>query len=64
MPIYEFRCARCGEEFEALLPIGSAAPRCPSCGAERSERLISRIAGRVVAGAACACGGSCSCSAN
>jgi putative FmdB family regulatory protein len=41
VPIYEYRCAECEHAFEELAPIGAPAPACPSCGAERSERLLS-----------------------
>ena len=40
MPIYEYLCKACGRQFEALVR-KSDAPRCPSCGAEDLERLIS-----------------------
>jgi putative FmdB family regulatory protein len=40
MPIYEYRCRRCGHEFEALVR-GSAAPGCPSCQSQDLERLLS-----------------------
>ncbi len=42
MPIYEYRCASCGHEFEELTSIGAAAPPCPSC-AGASERLLSGL---------------------
>ncbi|HEV3399585.1 MAG TPA: zinc ribbon domain-containing protein [Actinomycetes bacterium] len=35
MPLYEYRCTDCGEEFEALVPAGRAdAEPCPDCGSE------------------------------
>lgn len=40
MPIYEYRCAKCSNEFE-LLVRGSATPKCAKCGSERVERLLS-----------------------
>jgi putative FmdB family regulatory protein len=40
MPIYEYSCKGCGHEFEALVR-GSDVPRCPACGAEDLERLLS-----------------------
>jgi putative FmdB family regulatory protein len=40
MPIYDYRCAGCGAEFEALVR-GAAAPVCPSCGSAEPERLPS-----------------------
>jgi putative FmdB family regulatory protein len=45
VPIYEFRCESCGHRFEELVGshVGTdeSSVRCPKCGAERVERLIS-----------------------
>ncbi len=41
MPIYEFRCTACGSRFEELVPVGGSAERCPACGAEAPERVLS-----------------------
>jgi putative FmdB family regulatory protein len=45
VPIYEFRCESCGHSFEELVgsPVGTeeSSVRCPECGAERVERLVS-----------------------
>jgi putative FmdB family regulatory protein len=45
MPIYEFRCDQCGQRFEELVGshVGLKAEevRCPACGRNRVERLIS-----------------------
>jgi putative FmdB family regulatory protein len=40
VPLYEYRCAACGHEFEALVAIG-ATPDCPRCGSASLERLLS-----------------------
>ena len=40
MPLFDFRCRACGEEFEALVRTGVAAA-CPACGATDLERLLS-----------------------
>jgi putative FmdB family regulatory protein len=46
MPIYEFRCASCEKEFEALIPLARVDDAtCPSCGAGKPRRLMSVIAG-------------------
>ncbi|HTR20090.1 MAG TPA: zinc ribbon domain-containing protein [Gemmatimonadales bacterium] len=40
MPIYEYRCAKCGHEFSETMPIsehGSRRPTCPKCGARNVE---------------------------
>ncbi|HEY8655116.1 MAG TPA: zinc ribbon domain-containing protein [Candidatus Limnocylindria bacterium] len=45
MPIYEYRCDRCGTTFDRLVRLSAAdLPRCPSCGADAAQRLVSRIA--------------------
>ena len=40
MPIYEYRCASCGAEFEALVR-KSKAPACSTCGSTALERRFS-----------------------
>ena len=47
MPIYEYRCASCGTDFELTRPIsqsGDPAP-CPSCG-KPAQKLISSFASK------------------
>lgn len=43
MPIYEYVCRGCGEEFETLVRAG-ASPECPSCGATELEKKLSVFA--------------------
>lgn len=43
MPLYEYRCEHCGQEFEELI-LGEEKVVCPSCGTEAVLRLISRPA--------------------
>jgi putative FmdB family regulatory protein len=40
MPIYDFSCTACGNEFEALVR-GSKTPACPKCNSEQLERKMS-----------------------
>ena len=40
MPIYEYSCPECHTEFEELV-FGNDVPICPSCGGNKSERLLS-----------------------
>ncbi|RUM87187.1 MAG: zinc ribbon domain-containing protein [Thermovibrio sp.] len=50
MPIYEFRCEECGEEFEKFVISASQVNqvKCPKCG---SEKVVKKIS-------ACSIGGS------
>ncbi len=40
MPIFEYRCAACGEEFEELI-FGDEIPPCPACSHTETTRLLS-----------------------
>ena len=40
MPIHEYSCKGCGHQFEALVR-KSDVPRCPSCGTEDLQKLLS-----------------------
>jgi putative FmdB family regulatory protein len=40
MPIYEYSCESCGNEFETLV-LGKEVPECPSCQGRDLERLLS-----------------------
>ena len=43
MPIYEYRCAECGEKFELLVRsmAQQSAPTCPRCGSQKVRKAIS-----------------------
>ena len=42
MPIYDFKCRECGKVSEIFLrSAGDQAARCPDCGSENMEKLIS-----------------------
>jgi len=43
MPLFEYRCADCGNQCELLIR-GGAAPICPFCGSTSLERLVSMFA--------------------
>lgn len=49
MPLYEFRCGACGKRFEARVSY-EESPRCPTCGAGESERLLTPFAGPFTVG--------------
>ncbi|OFV87412.1 MAG: hypothetical protein A3J75_06010 [Acidobacteria bacterium RBG_16_68_9] len=46
MPIYEYRCGKCGAEFEELTlsRTSEEAVTCRSCGSSRVTRLLSAFA--------------------
>lgn len=42
MPLYEFRCPDCGEEFEKLLRHDfTVNPECSKCGCGKTEKKLS-----------------------
>ena len=46
MPIYEYRCERCGSRFEVLQRVGEDGKtlHCPTCGYERVVKQFSAFA--------------------
>jgi putative FmdB family regulatory protein len=40
MPIYEYRCGKCGNEFE-LIMFRDDIPACPACGDKSPEKKMS-----------------------
>jgi len=65
MPIFDFRCSKCGHEFEELV-FGSDRPVCPKCGGKKLVKQPSAVArkGKGESGGGSGCsgcsGGSCS----
>ena len=45
MPIYEYRCRKCGEKFELRRSMTDrdSEINCPRCGKENPERVFSRF---------------------
>lgn len=43
MPIYEFRCYKCGHRFEKLCPMGETGEKlqCPTCETPAPKRVMS-----------------------
>ncbi|MGC8839589.1 MAG: FmdB family zinc ribbon protein [Anaerolineae bacterium] len=48
MPIYEYRCSECGEEFEKFVRSMTAEVEvvCPACGSSEVEKKISLFGAR------------------
>ena len=44
MPIYEFECRECGEDFECLVLGGNSEVKCPKCGSGTVEKRMSCFA--------------------
>jgi putative FmdB family regulatory protein len=44
LPIYEFKCQKCGSEFEELVFGSSEDVACPKCESSAVERLMSAFA--------------------
>jgi putative FmdB family regulatory protein len=42
MPIYEYQCPDCGNEFEVMQKIGAEAPACTRCGEPKVTKKVSR----------------------
>ena len=49
MPIFEYRCSGCRDQFESLVLNSSPAPECPSCGSRdrRDAAEFLKLAGEI-----------------
>lgn len=65
MPIYEYKCNKCGHTFDAFQRLGSDGSdlECPKCGTAKPQKLFSAFAssggggGYTGGGSACGPGG-------
>jgi len=44
MPLFEYRCRKCGAQMELLVNSSEAKPECPECGSGQMEKLASTFA--------------------
>ena len=44
MPIYEYKCELCSEQFEKIVPISQVdnSYPCPKCGEKKTKKMVSR----------------------
>jgi putative FmdB family regulatory protein len=60
MPIYEYRCRKCGARFEHLARrLSEPAPKCPACGAAKPEKQLSVFSAAVAEQAPPCASGAC-----
>jgi len=51
MPLYEYRCKSCGEEFEKMVRFSETqSPICPTCSSQQTEKKLSLVATRGFSG--------------
>jgi putative FmdB family regulatory protein len=41
MPMFEYKCRGCGNQFEMLVRKGQDTPACPKCQSQELEKLLS-----------------------
>lgn len=41
MPLYDFSCTACQNDFEEVCAPDDSAPACPSCGSNETQRRLS-----------------------
>jgi len=63
MPLYEFQCNDCHDQFEELVRSSSAVDevKCPACGSQHVRRKVSMFASKVVGGGGVAASAAASC---
>lgn len=50
MPIYEYKCRDCGNEYEELVFTQGTPPPCPRCASTKTEKLMSACSAKVDGG--------------
>ncbi len=60
MPLFEYHCADCDEEFEELVSFSQSNDmECPKCGSKNTQKLVSTFATMGGSGRSSSTGGSC-----
>jgi len=39
MPLYVFKCEKCGDKIELLMPYGGPTPSCETCSVEMKKQI-------------------------
>jgi len=56
MPVYEFKCAECGQIFSELRKMGDVkSGKCPFCGSDKNEKIMSSFSSRSSGSSSGAC---------
>ncbi|MDI7261736.1 MAG: zinc ribbon domain-containing protein [Thermodesulfobacteriota bacterium] len=58
MPIYEYRCRKCGDIFEKIQKISETGDslQCPYCGGKKPEKVLSSFSSSKGAESGSSCG--------
>jgi putative FmdB family regulatory protein len=58
MPIYEYRCKKCGEVFERFMKVNEkgGSLTCPYCGGRKAEKVLSSFSSSKGSESASSCG--------
>ncbi len=40
MPNYDFKCLKCGHEFQLMLSVGHPGQKCLECGHDETQKLL------------------------
>ena len=62
MPIYDYKCARCGNRFDMLRSVSARDDvKCPKCGGDVARVYEGKwmSLGKASASGGCSCGGNC-----
>ncbi len=51
MPLYEYACQECQQDFELLIR-ADEQPACPHCGSQRLQKLLSTVFAHTAGGSA------------